>query len=124
MSDGERSPPRTKCTAGKYVACSHHLGQYVKGPAGDSLRHYLKYTDQEPIGCQLCIAFDTVLKEGKDPPGDVQEGYDPRHGHPGKDVCERDLTKCGPEVVERLQIDQLIAVEPQVLFQTGHVRVV
>jgi hypothetical protein len=46
------------------------------------------------------------------------------HWHIGKHKQKRDLTDHRPDDVEGLQLDELIPVEPEVLFQTRNVGIV
>lgn len=80
--------------------------------------------DQEPVGGHLTKGVGAVLGQGKKAPGNVEEGNGPVHGQVGEEEHEGDLADDGADSVERLQLDELIAVETEVFFEAGHVGVV
>ena len=65
-----------------------------------------------------------VLCQSKKTPRDVQEGDRPVHGEVGEEKHEGDLADHGADGVERLELDELVAVEGEVFFEAGYVGVV
>jgi hypothetical protein len=83
-----------------------------------------KPTDEEAICGQLSKAVDSVLKKCEDAPGYIKKGHNPVHGDIGKQKHERYLAYYGPNDVECLQLDKLVAIESEIFFETGDVGVV
>lgn len=68
--------------------------------------------------------MNPVLQQGENTPQNIQGGDGPLHGNIGEQEHERDLSRHRANNVERLEMNQLIALEAKVLLETSDISII
>ena len=84
----------------------------------------LKPPNKEAVRSQLGVRCDAELKECENAPYYVEKRNEPLHRDVSEEEQEGQLSHHGPYDVERLQLNQLIPVESQVLLEPTDVSII
>ena len=84
----------------------------------------LEQTYEEPVRGQFREGVDSVLKQRKDTPSNIEEWDQVEHRDAREEVHERQLSNYRADHIHRLESNQLIALESKVLLEACNVRIV
>lgn len=85
---------------------------------------YFEPADKESIRSQFSIAVNPILQQSENTPENIQSWNGPLHGNVSEQEHERDLSCHRADDIERLELDQLVALETKVLLETSNICII